>query len=479
MIAIVESRADRASEHICERLRVVADWEQGSDDDRPDAEGGGTVYRREGFELRSFDRFHLHTERAAAAFDDPDLLVFASRHSGETGPLLTAHFTGNFGPAEFGGRARDLAQACPNALAAVDESLRRHAPEGYDVGIECTHHGPTEVGCPSMFVEVGSGEDEWDDPEAATAVARAILDIEGVDPGRERTVVGFGGGHYAPRFTRILRETPWTVGHLAAEWALEELGDYDVAGTRSLLDRAFERSGGGQSAVERAVIDGDYPHLAATIEDLGYEVVSETWIREVGDRPLALVDRVEAELGSVDEGVRFGERGDDGDRVGERGDGSPEFEVRPLPVELLAEAQGIDADAARRAVEANTVAFRTREGGTRATDRAAFPAAGADPDGDGDPEGNGDLDGSEAFADLVDALADVLREAYEAVDRDPGAVVATETAFDPERAHELGVPEGPKFGRLAGGEAVTVDGEEIDPDEVHERRTRRFSVPEE
>lgn len=38
--------------------------------------------------------------------------------------------------------------------------------------------------------------------------------------------------------------------------------------------------------------------------------------------------------------------------------------------------------------------------------------------------------------------------------------------FDPDRARELGVPEGPLWGRLHKGETVTIDGRTIDPSEI-------------
>ena len=109
----------------------------------------------------------------------------------------------------------------------------------------------------------------------------------------------------------------------------------------------------------------------------------------------------------------------------------------------------------REAVEAATVAFETREGGTRARGRAAVPA------------GSG-LDG------LVDVLAAILAEEFDEVSVEDDAVVVTETAFSPDLAAKLGVPQGPEFGALADGESVTVDGETIPPEVVHEERSERF-----
>jgi len=440
VIAIVVSRADEASEHVGEHLLELGTWERRIDDSRPDADGGGAVYRTDGFELRTFDDLHLYVDDPTAAFDDPDMLLFASRHSGETGALLTAHFTGNFGSAEYGGEAGALAEACPNAHTRCVEAFAEHAPEAYDVGMECTHHGPSHVGVPSMFVELGSGEEQWQDPAGARAVARAILDLRDAVSYRDRTVVGFGGGHYAPRFTRIVRETDWAVGHIAADWCLDAMGAPEA--NRDVIRRTFERSG-----AQYAVIDGDHPDLGRTVSELGYRVVSETWVREADDRPLDVVEAVEDALSTVVAGLRFGDRETDTDG----------FSVVSLPDDLVAEAQGVDPEAAREAVAGATVAFETTENGNRVEGRAAVPD-------DGDA------------GDVVDALVPILAEEYDEITRGEDAVVATETVFDPELAATLGVPQGPAFGALADGESVTVDGETIPPDAVHAERTRRFDL---
>ncbi len=447
MLAIVESRADRASSHICSHLLEIADWEQLEDDTRPDEEGGGTYYRLEGVELRSFETRHLDLERPADAFSrEPNLLVFASRHAGNTDRLLTAHCTGNFGPAEYGGDDHAVAAACPNALESILEAFDRHAPESYDTGLECTHHGPTDVGCPSLFAEVGSSADQWDDPDAARAVARAILDLRGRAAHGPRQLVGFGGNHYVPRFERITRETAWNVGHVAADWALEELGD--PRSYRDVIEAAFR-----ESRADHAVLDGEWEGrevLERVLDDMGYRVVSETWVRTVGDRPRSLVECVESRLGAVDDGVRFGAVR------------TPQLAVVELPNDVLDTAEGIDPDAVWNLIAARTVGFETRNGGSRVGRRVALPD-----DGDG---------GSDAATQIVSGLIDILGQRYETVVHEGDAIVGTETAFDPALALEAGVPEGPAFGRLAGGQSVTVDGEEITPEDVCEKRTTRYEL---
>ena len=446
MLAIVVSRDDSASVHVGERLLDLADWTERVDDARPDAEGGGRYYSTPGAELREFDDLHLYLERPADAFSEPpELLVFVSRHAGDTGPLLTAHTTGNFGPADYGGEPNALARAAPNALARVREAFERYAPDDYGVGMECTHHGPTEVGAPSLFAELGSDEEQWTDPAGAEAVARAVLDLRGVGPDRERQLVGLGGGHYVRRFERVVEETDWAVGHVAADWGLEAMGDPGDPENRELLAEAFERS-----AAARALLDGDGDSrpVREAVGSAGYEVVSETWLRETSGVPLDLVERAEETVASVEAGLRFG-------AAAEGFDGG--FETVALPVDLLSEAVGIDRERAREAVSGRAVAFETTENGTvpegrllvrEATDREA----------------------------VVEGLLDVLREKYDSVERRGREALARTSGFDPEKARTLGVPEGPAFGRLAAGETVEVEGREIPPEAVESGTERRFEL---
>jgi D-aminoacyl-tRNA deacylase len=454
MLGILISREDSASVHIGEQLRAIADWERREDDSRPDSEGGGTVYERPGVELREFDDLHLHLERPAEAFDGPDLLAVASKHSGETGPLLTAHYTGNFGPADHGGEDYAVSAVCPNAHAHVLDALAEHAPDGYEVGMECTHHGPTEVGAPSMFVEVGSAEAEWQDPDAARAVARAILDLRGVAPHRapenggdwtRRQLVGLGGGHYAPRFERVIDETDWAIGHIAADWGLDAMGDIDDPASQRVLRAAIE-----ESRAKYVLVEGDRPEAEQALADLDCRVVSETWVRETAGVDLGFVRQVEQAVLSVKDGLRFGERATDP---------PADFCVIDLPAALLDEARGIDREETYAALAETALAFGTDQGGTRPTGPVVL------------------ADESERER-VVEQLLAILEQRYDSVERNGDSAIARKSTFVPDRARSLGVPEGPAFGRLADGQAVEVDGETIPPEVVRQEEKTEFSLTE-
>ena len=162
----------------------------------------------------------------STVFPSPaELLVFLSRHKSLSGkPTLSVHTPGNLGKAELGGLPRTVsvspASTMKEALKAM-KAAKEEAGLEYEVCYECTHHGPS-LNVPTMFVELGSSEEQWADKDAAEAVARgafAAASIKTIYP----TVLGIGGPHYNAKFTREALETEIAFGHIVPKYAVKEL----------------------------------------------------------------------------------------------------------------------------------------------------------------------------------------------------------------------------------------------------------------
>jgi D-aminoacyl-tRNA deacylase len=186
---------------------------------------------------------------SADAFPNTTSVIFASRHTSEKGdPCLTVHCTGNvLNEAPYGGQPRSLALVEPNRMRTALLSLSESRGElglPYLVSLEATHHGPTELTVPCMFVEIGSSEKQWEDTMAGEAVARAIWKAAN-SPANGTAAVGFGGGHYSWKHTDAVVKGQFAFGHILSKYFFN---GYDPA----IVQLAFHRTVGECS---HAVID--------------------------------------------------------------------------------------------------------------------------------------------------------------------------------------------------------------------------------
>jgi D-aminoacyl-tRNA deacylase len=232
---ILASRNDPAASNIAERLITnfgfTFETNYGEDE----------LYRKDGLTLLKTNRNILNLR----GFDSElkvDTVVCVSRHSSESGkPTLTAHVPGNLGSeAPMGGEARRLALADPyrlrSAIISLQEATEKLDLKDYSVSLEATHHGPTELTVPVLFIEVGSTRKQWGDTRAGEAAASAAMRAA-MERSVGKSAVGFGGGHYAPKHTRYVLEEGFAVGHIIPEHFFE---DYEP----TIVDSAFRKTVG-------------------------------------------------------------------------------------------------------------------------------------------------------------------------------------------------------------------------------------------
>ena len=147
-----------------------------------------------------------------------DFIIFVSKHqSTQHNQTLTVHSIGNFRKAEFGGRDGKLCPASATVNKLLFQELTRQAAGSrYQTTLEATHHGPY-IEKPSCFIELGSTTEEWRDEEGGTIVAKAIaLFIEHFHTTEKDfiPVVGIGGPHYCPAFTKLQSTSAYAVSHV-------------------------------------------------------------------------------------------------------------------------------------------------------------------------------------------------------------------------------------------------------------------------
>ncbi len=152
-----------------------------------------------------------------------NIVIFATKHqSKEKIPTLTCHTPGNWGKAVYGGKDKDLCISPSQLLKNAFIELEKRNNIGFEVSLECTHHGPS-VQKPSIFIEIGSSEENWKNPDAGRIIADTIMSITRQDYLKGKSVFGIGGPHYCNNFNKLIRRTEFSAGHICPKYMLKDL----------------------------------------------------------------------------------------------------------------------------------------------------------------------------------------------------------------------------------------------------------------
>lgn len=167
---------------------------------------------------------------------NPDLLIFASRHTSKTArPAFLVHTTGNWSKdADFGGDPQDLSKSSAllhkaGFISLIEQKLSPQLAD-FSLDIEVTHHGPTKLEKPLIFIELGSSEVEWKIEEAGELLTNTIINsiykfLEFKKEGSQKIGLGFGGTHYAPNFHRLIRNKNVAMSFICPKYYIQDLDE--------------------------------------------------------------------------------------------------------------------------------------------------------------------------------------------------------------------------------------------------------------
>ena len=157
-----------------------------------------------------------------------DGFVFLSKHAAESGVLaLTCHCTGNFSDAKFGGNKRQVAIPHPHLQKSYIQELwqKRSNFSEFQITIEATHHGPSALNKPALFIEIGTTEKQWNDVNLCNSIAEIIVNVVNNEQKTFPVAIGIGGTHYPEKFTKELLEGKHALGTVIPRHAIDFLDE--------------------------------------------------------------------------------------------------------------------------------------------------------------------------------------------------------------------------------------------------------------
>lgn len=187
----------------------------------------GDIYRGKNFDLAIIPTPAISADWLEEKYHY-DGFVFLSKHAAQSGELaLTCHSTGNFDVAQFGGNARQVAIPHPHLQKSYLQTLWKNRADfsEFQIIMEATHHGPTALSKPTIFIEIGTTEKQWNDESLCDSVAKLVLQTMSEPIKTSPVAICFGGTHYPEKFTKEIIEGRHALGTVVPKHALEFLDE--------------------------------------------------------------------------------------------------------------------------------------------------------------------------------------------------------------------------------------------------------------
>ena len=187
----------------------------------------GEIFRGEKYDLVIISTPAISADWLEQKYDYEGF-IFLSKHAAESGVLaLTCHSTGNFSEAKFGGKDKQVAIPNPNFQKQYLQKLWNHKSQfsDFQITIEATHHGPTDLSKPIIFVEIGTTEKQWNDVTLCNSIASLVDELFYENTPSNPYAICFGGTHYPEKFTNELLHGKFALGTVMPKHALDYLDE--------------------------------------------------------------------------------------------------------------------------------------------------------------------------------------------------------------------------------------------------------------
>ncbi|MDI3487024.1 MAG: D-aminoacyl-tRNA deacylase [Methanolobus sp.] len=468
-INILCSAADAASQNIKNHLLQNEYWkkiEQVPDNWKELI----SVYENQEMRILEIEGHHIYEDRIDEKMKssgyDTDLIVVASKHkSGDGRSVLTAHFTGNPDKADFGGRPKELSVAAPHMLRLILRNMKTFSDKvDYEVNMESTHHGPTDLKTPMVYAEIGSSEKQWNDSEAGNIASKVIINavkefISLEECGEYIPVaVGFGGGHYASRQTELILDSEVTFGH--------NFPDYQLAFVdKKMIIQAFEKSCADFAYFDKKSMSAkERERLSALMNELHYIILRESDIREIGKIPWNIFMNIKNKCNELcpDGKFRATEMFISQIEKSRQETEKPDNEIVLCNIneELFQETVKASRKRTEEILACCAPIYMERNNGTLSNTILGIGE-----------------DTKSAMQNVTNECIKILKEHYEIkYIPDDNILCIISEKFDPKAAKELDIPPGPMLGELAKGNPVTLEEKTITPEMVHKIKVKRIQL---